>query len=53
MEEEHGHALGAEHQRLAGIFADRYAPQMQCAPRAPAEVCSGNKALTFPYGVVT
>ena len=24
MEEEHGHALGAEHPRLAGIFSEGY-----------------------------
>jgi hypothetical protein len=53
MEEQYGQALEVEHPRLAGIFSDRYPPQVQCAPGATAEVCSGNKALTLPDSVVT
>jgi hypothetical protein len=53
MEEQYGQALEVEHPRLAGIFSDRYPPQVQCAPGATAKVCSGNKALTLPDSVVT
>jgi hypothetical protein len=53
MEEQYGQALDVEHPRLAGIFSDHNLPQVQCAPGATAEVCSGNKALTLPDSVVT
>jgi hypothetical protein len=37
MEEQYGQALEVEHPRLAGIFSDRYPPQVQCAPGATAD----------------
>lgn len=53
MKEGYGHALGAEHQRLAGTFSETYPLQRQCAPSIVTKVYCGNEALTLPHGVIT